>query len=225
MWRLVVVVTAIVVLGSACSEGLSAEEDLVQRLERFGETAYTVTYEIEVVTEGESALRRSVLYSEGSSVRADMETERGTLILIGTEDERSMCQDYLDDGPACFSYPAAGTWSASFALPTFQWAIQSPEDFDIGEAEDVTVAGRPAKCFDYDYDPNPAAVKELKICVSEDGLVLSGQAGDPDIDDSYWVRALAINIEPSVPDAIFERPYDLHPDNDGIRCGTVDSGC
>ena len=187
---------------------------------KFGETAYTVTYQMDVINEGEPSASRTVVYLDGTSRRVDHEFDGGAQIQIATEEVRYMCNRAPDHEPTCFQVGAGGWSSPSYGLDTISGQIDVFEKSQLVRTDGRTVAGVEAECFL--FEDERATELHTEVCLADDGPILYGSSR---IADVYLATTEAVEIERSVPDGIFERPYDLHPDNDGIRCGTVDSGC
>ena len=143
MWRLLLLVAAIGALGSACSgEELSAQEEFDQRIEKFGETAYTVTYQLDIVNEGEPSASRMVVYSDGTSRRLDHEFAGGAQIKITTEEVRYSCNRGPADEPTCFEFKfPGGSSSPAFGLDTISGQIDFVETYQLSPAVGRTVAG------------------------------------------------------------------------------------
>ena len=213
MWRLLLLVAAIGALGSACSgEELSAQEEFDQRIEKFGETAYTVTYQLDIVNEGEPSASRMVVYSDGTSRRVDNQRDGVLTISISTEEIRYRCSDNSEGPPTCFEIRlAGGSSSPAFGLDSIAGQIDFVETYQLSPAAGRTVAGVEAECFLFEDDRDPEPHTE--ICLADDGLVLYGSSR---IADVYLATTEAVEIERSVPDGIFEQPYALSPCNDGL---------
>lgn len=213
MRRLVLVMVAMGVMASACSgEELSAEKDFGQRIEKFGETAYTVTYQMDVINEGEPSAVRQVIYSDGMSRRVDYQTGEVLTIQITTEEVRYRCSDNSEDPPTCFEIRlAGGSSSPAFGLDSIAGQIDFVETYQLSPAAGRTVAGVEAECFLFEDDRDPEPHTE--ICLADDGLILYGSSR---IADVYLATTEAVEIKRSVPDGIFEQPYALSPCNDGI---------
>ena len=213
MRRLVLVMVAVGVIGSACSgEGLSAQEEFGLRIEKFGETAYTVTYQMDVINEGERSALRQIIYSDGTSRRVDYQTGEVLTIQITTEEVRYSCSDNSEDPPTCFEIRlAGGSSSPAFGLDSYSTQIDSFEKYVLTRTGARSIAGVEAECFLIEDDRGSL---DTEVCLADDGLVLYGSVefANP----AYLATTEAVEIKRSVPDGIFEQPYDLSPCNDGI---------
>ncbi len=215
MWRLLLVVVALGVLGSACSEGLSDEEDFVQRMEELKEATFTVTYDYE----GPDGPGEPVTwYRMDEFGRTDTEFE---LSRFGGSDEKRQLTEL--QGPmgsyrcsevamgstynmaGCVLVPTNNTVFVAGPPSWLQIALARPYVLAVERLEERTFAGLDANCFDVEADSGDGA--DMEVCLTSDGVPLYLEVPIPNVDSRVVYTATSVSDD--VPDGIFEPPMEV----------------
>lgn len=213
MWRLLMVVVALGALGSACSEGLSAEEDFVQRMERLREATFTVTYDSEL-PDG-SAGAPVTWYRMGDFERLDSRFEvpgasgeKGQRSIVKGSEGSYYCSDSQTSTTSgqvgCVLQPTNS--SLFYAGPPWGLgiAIQRPDVLAVEGLDKRTFAATDASCFGVEADSGDGS--DLVVCLTSDGVPLYVEML-PTAD--FRIVYTAVNVSDEVPDGIFEPPMEV----------------
>ena len=218
MWRLLLVVVGIGMLGSACSREQSVEEDFVQRMEQLKEATFTVTYDYDVMSDLEEPdvpVRPITWYRANEFGRTDHERD--------PEATGEMSQFTAVQGPVgsyrCSEVPTSVTYGLAGCVlePTnggvfvaspprwLQIAIARPHVLAVERLEDRTLAGVTTRCFDVEADSGDGS--DMEVCLTSDGIPLYIEIPIPNIDSRVVFTATSVSDE--VPADIFLPPMEV----------------
>jgi hypothetical protein len=177
-------------------------EDITGEYEQIdGTVTYTVT------TDGEES--SWTIYSEGDNSRIDFGDEEGAFISITTPDASYTCTGSGGEG-TCFEgenglggNPFEGLFTSFASVEAIEAYAALIADIDI-ETSSENVADVQASCYaatgDFEGDPGT-----VKWCFSDSGQLLLAQYDF----ESGSTELRASEFSESVPDGIFEPPYDV----------------
>lgn len=212
MCRAMLAATVFALALVACSDGLSDEEELAHRLDKFRSSTFTVTYEVAT-----QDMPRLVWYQEGKRSRVDWTGPGGASVIIIREDRSYQCAERptgnIPKG-GCIVHPPNSVPLLPSPVTAFWNETRRPEDFAVTAVSERQVAGQRVKCFLLKPGPSTGSRGEPELCLSKDGQFLAGRA-------TFELNAVEFSGE--VPEGVFEPPYAVTGESelcqtDVIKC-------
>lgn len=179
------------------------DEDFSDLLADASDKTYSVSYEIEITSDGKTQ-QGSVTFAQ-EPPKSRMQIALGDsedfeeLILIEDGTNSYTCVKSGDSGQ-CFKSGATGGLGANFTLFDVTRLVQRvKEDKDIKEVSGQKIAGRDSRCFEGKF---PDTAEEGLFCVDKSDGILT-------LIDSESTKFKATEISTKVDEKLFEPPYPI----------------